>query len=184
MEKIPFASLPEDKFDNPMGISSGSGAIFGASGGVMESALRTAYETVTQKTLDRVEFHAVRGTEGVREAVVDVDGTEVSVAIATGTAGLHKLIQKIKDGAQYHFVEMMSCPGGCVNGGGEPKTQDPDYLKKRIDAIYKVDETSELRRSHDNPSVLQLYKDYLGEINGHTAHELLHTHYSPRPVNA
>jgi NADP-reducing hydrogenase subunit HndD len=186
MQGIAFAELEDEKFDTPLGIGSGAGLIFGASGGVMEAALRTLYEILEKKELKNLDFTAVRGTEGIKEASVTVGGTEVKVAVASGLANAAALLEKIKKGeANYHFVEIMSCPGGCVNGGGQPiKTAHTrntvDIRAKRAAAIYSTDKAMKLRKSHENPVVQELYKDYLGEPNSHKAHKLLHTKYEAR----
>jgi len=181
IKKIPFGSLDEMAYDDPLGESTGAAVIFGATGGVMEAALRTAYELATGKHLPRVEFTAVRGLEGIKEAVVDLDGTEIRVAIAHGGANVKKLVEKIKDGEVfYHFVEMMACPGGCIGGGGEPYSDDPDILRKRSEGIYSIDEKQVIRKSHENPSITKIYEVFLGKPLGHKSHELLHTHYTDR----
>ncbi|MBQ6382455.1 MAG: iron hydrogenase small subunit [Clostridia bacterium] len=184
---IDFANLPDEDFDPICGESTGAAVIFGATGGVMEAALRTVYEVVTGETLAKVEFEAVRGVEGVKEATVKVGDLDVKVAIAHGTANAAKLLDSIRAGEKtYHFIEIMACPGGCVTGGGQPivsaqKRLECDPRQVRAAAIYKADEDLPLRKSHENPSVQALYKDFLGEPNSHKAHELLHTHYEARP---
>ena len=185
---IDFVNLPEGDFDSLMGESTGAGVIFGATGGVMEAALRTAYETVTGKILENVEFHAVRGIEGIKEAEIDLDGTKVLVAVASGTGNATKLIERVKKGdKQYAFIEIMACPGGCVNGGGQPivsaqTKMTVDVRVERAKALYGEDRDKPLRKSHDNPEIKQLYADFLGKPGSHTAHELLHTHYEKRPL--
>ena len=184
---IDFVNLPDEDFDPVCGESTGAAVIFGATGGVMEAALRTVYEKVTGETLAKVEFEAVRGVEGVKEATVKVGDLDVKVAIAHGTANAAKLLDSIRSGEKtYHFIEVMACPGGCVTGGGQPivsaqKRMECDPRVVRASAIYKADENLPLRKSHENPSVQALYKDFLGEPNSHKAHELLHTHYEARP---
>ena len=183
---IDFIHLPDEDFDDLMGASTGAAVIFGATGGVMEAALRTVYEVVTGKELEKVDFKAVRGTKGIKEAEIDVGGKIVRVAVANGTGNAAKLLEKVKAGAKYDFIEIMGCPGGCVTGGGQPiiNSKDLCYIdpkKLRAKALYSEDERKHLRKSHENPELIQLYKDYLGEPNGHKAHELLHTHYIPRP---
>ena len=184
---IDFVNLPDEDFDPVCGESTGAAVIFGATGGVMEAALRTVYEKVTGETLEKVEFEAVRGVEGVKEATVKVGDLDVKVAIAHGTANAAKLLDSIRSGEKtYHFIEVMACPGGCVTGGGQPivsaqKRMECDPRVVRASAIYKADENLPLRKSHENPSVQALYKDFLGEPNSHKAHELLHTHYEARP---
>lgn len=179
---IDFVSLPEEEYDAPLGISTGAGAIFGATGGVMEAALRTVYEVVTGKTLENLDFTAVRGLDGVKEASVDLDGKTVKVAVAHGLANAKKVLDRIKAGeADWQFVEIMSCPGGCIGGGGQPIPVDREKREARIRAIYEVDASMPRRKSHENPAVQTLYKEYLGAPLSEKAHELLHTHYTPRP---
>ena len=184
---IDFAKLPEEKFDDLLGESTGAADIFGATGGVMEAALRTVYEKVTGKTLEKVDFTAVRGTEGIKEATVDLDGKEVKVAVASGTANAKKLLESVKNGEKtYHFIEIMCCPGGCVTGGGQPivSSKDLQYIDLkavRAKALYDEDKNKKLRKSHENPEVIAIYKDFLGEPGGHKAHELLHTTYAAKP---
>lgn len=184
---VDLKKIPDGEFDEPLGISTGAGAIFGATGGVMEAALRTVYEIVTKKELDNIEFTEVRGLEGVKEATVDLEGTKVNVAVAHGLSNARKVLDKIKAGeADYHFVEIMCCPGGCVGGGGQPivdaeERWEIDYREARGNAIYEVDRSMPLRKSHENPAVQALYKEYLGEPNGEKSHKLLHTEYTKRP---
>ncbi|MGI6315528.1 MAG: NADH-dependent [FeFe] hydrogenase, group A6 [Christensenellales bacterium] len=183
---IDFASLEDQPFDTLLGEGSGAAVIFGATGGVMEAALRTVYEIVTGKTLDKIEFTAVRGVEGVKEATIDLDGTPVRIAVAHSTGNAAKLLEAIKAGEkQYDFIEVMACPGGCVTGGGQPIVPAPVKFKAdprllRARAIYEEDKHLPIRKSHLNQEVKNLYADYLGEIGGHKAHELLHTHYVKR----
>ncbi len=183
---IKFNDLPDEKFDAPFEEASGAGVIFGATGGVMEAALRTVYEIVEKKSLDKVEFEAVRGTEGIKEAAVTLGGKEVKVAIAHGLGNARKLLESIKSGEKtYDFVEIMACPGGCVTGGGQPicsaKTQmDIDLKAERAKALYSEDEKAAIRKSHENPDITLLYKEFFGEPGSHKAHELLHTHYTKR----
>ncbi|MDD4164066.1 MAG: NADH-dependent [FeFe] hydrogenase, group A6 [Eubacteriales bacterium] len=183
---IDFNRLPDDDFDSLFGESTGAGVIFGATGGVMEAALRTVYEIVTGKTLENVEFKAVRGIEGVKEAEVDLNGTKVRVAVAHGTGNASKLLDMIKSGEKnYEFIEIMGCPGGCVTGGGTPILHANVYAycdprKERAKALYVEDAGKHKRKSHENEEVKKLYEDYLGEIGGHKAHHLLHTHYQKR----
>lgn len=183
MKQINFIGLDDEDFDNPLGTSTGAGAIFGVTGGVMEAALRTAYEIITNKKLPKLEFNAVRGLDGIREAEIDIEGKKLKVAIAHGTANVKKLLDDIRDGVRYYdFIEIMACPGGCIGGGGQPKSLDPDILKKRASAIYSIDELSTLRRSHENPDIQKLYEEFLEKPNSHIAHELLHTYYTDRSV--
>ncbi|AKI96921.1 NADH-dependent [FeFe] hydrogenase, group A6 [Kosmotoga pacifica] len=181
MKKIPYESLPEEEYDKPLGISTGAAVIFGTTGGVMEAALRTAYELYTGKELPKLDFEDVRGLAGVKETVVNLDGKELKVAVAHGGANVIKLMEKLRNGEVYYdFIEIMACPGGCIGGGGQPKSNKPGYLEKRMEAIYSIDEMSTLRKSHENPAVLKLYEEYLGEPLSHLSHELLHTHYRDR----
>ena len=171
--------LPEEEFDQPLGESSGAGVIFGSTGGVIEAAVRTAYELYTHKTLDRVEFTQLRGLEGIREATVDFDGTPIHIGIAHGLGNARRLLDKVRSGeVEFHAIEVMACPGGCVGGAGQPFHHgDSDIIRKRQEAIYREDTGKAIRKSHENPAIIQLYKEYLGEPCGHKAHELLHTVY-------
>ena len=182
---ILFDKLPDETADPVFGIASGAGHIFGATGGVMEAALRTVVEKVTGKPLEKVEFHEVRGLKDIKEAEYDVAGTKVRVAVTSGLENAAKLLDMVKNGERdYHFIEVMACPGGCVNGGGQP--HQPGYIRNTMDlravraaGLYGEDEAMTLRKSHENPVMKELY-EYLGEPNGHKAHELLHTHYVKR----
>ena len=183
---IMFNELPDEEFDPIFGIASGAGHIFGATGGVMEAALRTVAEIVTGKELARPEFQEVRGIAGIKEAEYDLAGTKVRVAVTSGLANAAKLLDRIKSGeAEYHFVEVMACPGGCVNGGGQPHQSGDvrnftDLRSLRAAALYSEDEAMTLRKSHENPVVKELYAEYLGEPGSHLAHHILHTHYVKR----
>ena len=183
---IDFNRLPDEDFDDVLGESTGAAVIFGATGGVMEAALRTVYEIVTGKTLENVEFTAVRGIEGVKEAEVDLNGKVVKVAVAHGTGNAKALLDSVKSGEKsYDFIEVMGCPGGCVTGGGQPIVSATDrmYLnvkELRAAALYKEDANKPLRKSHENPSVKKIYEEYFGEPCGHKSHELLHTTYTAR----
>ena len=183
---IDYARLPDEDFDPMLGESTGASVIFGATGGVMEAALRTVYEVVTGKTLDSVDFTAIRGIEGVKEAEIDLDGTKVSVAVAHSTGNAKKLLEAVKNGEKkYHFIEVMGCPGGCVTGGGQPIVCSKDLMylnvkELRAKALYTEDAGKAKRKSHENTEVKKLYDEYLGEIGGHRAHELLHTSYSAK----
>jgi iron-only hydrogenase group A len=178
---IDWERLPDEMFDDPLGQSTGAAAIFGATGGVMEAALRTAYELVTKKELKDLDFVGLRGLTKIKEATVDLDGTKVSVAVAHGLGNARELLERMKSGqAKYHFVEIMACPGGCIGGGGQPIKTTNAVREKRIDAIYREDKRMPLRKSHQNPAVAQIYKEFLGAPLGHKSHELLHTHYTPR----
>ena len=184
---IDFNRLPDEDFDSVLGESTGAGVIFGATGGVMEAALRTVYEVVTGKTLENVDFHAVRGTEGIKEAEVDLGGKVVRVAVAHGTGNASALLDMVKSGEKhYEFIEIMGCPGGCVTGGGTPIVDATtrsyiDLKTERAKALYSEDSGKARRKSHENEELKTLYKEYLGEPNSHKAHELLHTHYVERP---
>ena len=187
---IDFADLEDSEPDHILGDYTGAGTIFGATGGVMEAALRTAYHYITEEELpdDAVEFHAVRGLKGVKEAEIEVAGRPVRIAVAHGLGNVGKVLDKVREARQknqeppYHFVEVMACPGGCVAGGGQPYGVTDGLRAKRIAGLYAEDAELERRKSHLNPHVQQLYKEYLGEPLGDMSHQLLHTHYSPRPL--
>ncbi|MDR2657347.1 MAG: [FeFe] hydrogenase, group A [Oscillospiraceae bacterium] len=183
---IEFERLPDEDFDPLMGESTGAGAIFGATGGVMEAALRTAYEALTGETLERLEFKGVRGLDGIKEDTIHIGDLDVNVAVAHSTGMAAKLLDMIKRGEkQLHFIEIMGCPGGCVNGGGQPIV--PADVRARVNpaqvraaGLYGEDESKAVRKSHENPEIKQVYSEFLGEPNSHKAHELLHTHYNAR----
>ena len=181
-----FNELEDGQFDAPLGIASTAGLLFGATGGVMEAALRTLADVLEGKSLDNIDYTAVRGTKGIKEATVTLAGKEVKVAVASGLANAKELMEKIKKGeADYHFIEIMSCPGGCVNGGGQPiksayERNNYDIKALRAGAIYDADKSASLRKSHENPVVKEIYETYLGEPNSHKAHEILHTKYVAR----
>ncbi len=185
---INFNLLPEESCDSPLGQGTGAAVIFGTTGGVMEAALRTAAEVVTGKSLDNPEFTDVRGMEGVKEASYDLDGTTIKVAIASGTKNAKILMDKVKDGtADYSFIEIMGCPGGCINGGGQPVQSATvrnftDLKGLRAAALYENDKNRPHRKSHENEDVKTVYAEFLGEPNSHKAHELLHTTYVARPM--
>lgn len=184
--KIDFVNLEDAKFDDPMGEATGAAAIFGVTGGVMEAALRSVSEIVTGKPLDKISFEQVRGESGIKRAEIEIGDKKVKVAVAHGLANAQTIMEEIKSGkADYQFVEIMACPGGCITGGGQPiknaKIQEEvDIHKKRAEAIYSIDEKSVIRKSHENPVLKQIYKEFLGEPNGELAHKLLHTHYSKK----
>ena len=181
MAGLDFNFLPEEEFDHPLGLGSGAGAIFGTSGGVMEAAIRTVYEVVTGKEPQSLDFTACRGHEGIKEATLDLDGTPVKVAITNGLKNARVLMDKIRAGeADYQFIEVMCCPGGCVGGGGQPFRTTAAIREHRMDGLYKVDKNMNLRQSHKNPDIQTLYSEFLKEPNSHLAHELLHTHYEDR----
>lgn len=181
-----FKHLPDEEFDNPFGESTGAATIFGATGGVMEAALRTAVETLTGKELESVDFKEVRGMKEVKEAEYDVDGTKIKVAVASGPKNAKVLLDKIKDGtADYQFIEIMGCPGGCINGGGQPIQHAVvrnfvDLKARRAQALYDADAKNQKRKSHENEAIKQLYAEFLGEPGSHKAHEVLHTSYVAR----
>jgi len=179
---IDFNSLPEGDFDHPLGESTGAGVIFGTSGGVMEAALRTAYEWLTNETLEKVDFEAVRGMQGIKEASVKINDLDVKVAIASGLGNARTLLEAIRAGhADYHLIEIMACPGGCINGGGQPYSNDHEnILAKRMSVLYSEDKNKTIRKSHENPSIKKIYEEFLGEPYGEKAHELLHTEYVKR----
>ncbi len=178
---INFEDLPQDQFDNPLGESTGAAAIFGTSGGVMEAALRTAYFKLSGKELDNLEFEGVRGSAGVKEATIDINGLQLNIAVVNGIGNVKQVIDDIIEGkSKYHFIEVMACPGGCINGGGQPIHQKPEKVRKRIKVLYQIDSNMQKRRSHENESVKTLYKEFLGEPNSHQAHEVLHTEYFNR----
>ncbi len=173
---INLAHLPEEEFDTPLGFSSGAGAIFGGSGGVLEAALRTVYARVTGRELDDVNFTAVRGLQGMRIAEVDVNGRKVRVAAVSGLGNARKILDRIKN-KEEHFdvIEIMACPGGCVNGGGQPYAEErEEIIEKRLHGLYEIDRNSKVRRSHQNPAIQVLYEEFLGEAGSHKAHEILH----------
>ena len=178
---IDFANLPEESFDSPLGAGTGAAVIFGATGGVMEAALRTAYEVITKKELSNLDFEAVRGMEGIKAATVDVDGLPVKVAVAHGLSNAKKLMDQVRAGeADYHFIEIMACPGGCLGGGGQPVPTSLEIRKKRAQAIYQEDLNLPWRKSHENPDVQLIYKEFLDKPLSEKSHHLLHTHYTPR----
>jgi len=185
---IDFVNLPDEDFDKLMGESTGASVIFGVTGGVMEAALRTAYEVITGEELKDVNFHAVRGLEGIKEATVKIGDLDVNVAVCSGTGKAAELLDSIKSGEKtYHFIEVMGCPGGCVNGGGQPIVSAQirnwtDIRVERAKALYTEDESKVLRKSHENPEIKQIYADFLGQPNSHKAHELLHTTYTKREL--
>lgn len=180
---IDFANLPEEEFDPPLGMSTGAGVIFGATGGVMEAALRTVYEVVTGDELEgeSLEFHEVRGLEGVKEAEISLGGSKVRVAVAHGLSNARKVMERVKAGdAPWQFIEIMCCPGGCIGGGGQPIGTTMALRAQRAAALYTADRDMDLRSSHKNPAVNALYEQYLERPLSERSHELLHTHYTPR----
>ncbi|MGP1447693.1 MAG: NADH-dependent [FeFe] hydrogenase, group A6 [Candidatus Limimorpha sp.] len=171
--------MPSEDYDDPLGESTGAAVIFGVTGGVIEAATRTAYEVFTGKKIDKVEFTQLRGLEGIRDAHVDFNGTDIHIGIAHGLANARKLLESVRDGKeQFHAIEVMACPGGCIGGAGQPYHHgNSEIIKKRFEAIYREDAGKPIRKSHENPSIKKLYEEYLGEPCGHKSHELLHTHY-------
>lgn len=184
---IYFKHLPDEEFDNPLGDSTGAAVIFGATGGVMEAALRTAVEKLSGEELKSLDFTEVRGTDGIKEASYTVNGMEVKVCVVSGLANANTIMEKVKNGtADYHFIEIMGCPGGCVNGGGQPIQHAVvrnfvDLRARRAAALYEADKDMPLRKSHESEAVKRLYDEFLGEPGSHKAHEVLHTSYVARP---
>ncbi|NLB38606.1 MAG: ferredoxin, partial [Clostridiales bacterium] len=185
---IDFVNLPDEPFDRLLGDSTGAAVIFGATGGVMEAALRTAYEVLTGETLGNLDFHGVRGVKGIKEATVQIGDLALNVAVANGTANAGELLDAIKRGEKsYHFIEIMGCPGGCVTGGGQPIVPAQDRMARdprmvRAQALYQADANMPVRKSHENPEIKQIYRDFLEKPNSHKSHELLHTHYIARQL--
>ena len=183
---IEFAKLEDSEFDNPMGEATGAAAIFGTTGGVMEAALRTAGDLLTGEDLEKIDFKEVRGGKGIKKATVNIAGKEIKVVAASGLKNAREILEEIKSGkADYQFVEIMACPGGCIMGGGQPIKSskiraDVDVRKLRSEALYTIDEKSTIRKSHENPVLKTIYKQYLGNPGGELAHKLLHTHYEKR----
>jgi iron only hydrogenase large subunit-like protein len=184
---VDFRGLPDGDFDHPLGLSSGAADIFGATGGVMEAALRTAYNTVTGKSCPNLDFNTVRGVQGLKEASIEIDGTTINVAVSNGLNNAKQLFERVREGHKtYHLLEIMACPGGCVGGGGQPYPPDgmyvlnPELTRLRAKALYTIDAGKKLRESHANKEIQQLYEEFLGEPNGHKSHELLHTRYIAR----
>jgi len=176
---IDFNTLPNEDFDNPMGESTGAAVIFGTTGGVIEAAVRTAYEVHTKKKLQKIDFEELRGMEGLREATIDFDGLPIRIGIAHGLGNARKLLEDVRSGkSQFHAIEVMACPGGCIGGGGQPLHHgDSSILKARQKAIYAEDKSKVIRKSHENPYIVKLYKEFLGAPLSDKAHHLLHTHY-------
>ena len=183
---IEFVKLEDSEFDSPMGEATGAAAIFGTTGGVMEAALRTAQDTLTGKNLDKIDFKQVRGGDQIKKATVNINGTDINVVAASGLANAQKILEEIKSGkADYQFVEIMACPGGCVMGGGQPikssrVRQEVNVRKLRADALYSIDEKSVIRKSHENPVLKKIYEEFLEKPGSSKAHELLHTKYVKR----
>ena len=183
---INFTKLEDSDFDDPMGEASGAGAIFGTTGGVMEAALRTAADVLEKKNLKEIEYKVVRGQKGIKEATLTLGGNEVKIAVASGLSNARKIMEQIKQGkCEYQFIEIMACPGGCIMGGGQPIKSSKirasvDVRKKRADALYTIDEKSTIRKSHENPTVKQIYKEFLEKQGSEIAHKYLHTHYTKK----
>jgi iron-only hydrogenase group A len=184
---VNFPQLGDGQFDSPLGVSSGAADIFGATGGVMEAALRTAYEKVTGETLTNLDFNQVRGVSGVKETSLTLKGVTINIAVSNGLNNAKYLMNRVLSGEKtYHIIEIMACPGGCVAGGGQPyppqgmHVLDPELARLRARALYAIDGAKTLRKSHENPEIKQLYAEFLGEPNGHKSHELLHTHYTAK----
>ena len=182
LSNIDFKSLPNEEFDNPLGESTGAGVIFGTTGGVIEAAVRTAYEIHTKKELPRLDFDELRGMEGIREATIDFDGLPIKIGIAHGLGNARKLLEDIQAGkSEFHAIEIMSCPGGCIGGGGQPYHHgNADVLKQRQKALYTEDKNKAIRKSHENPYIVKLYEEFLGKPMSDKAHHLLHTEYFDR----
>lgn len=177
---ISFKDIAETEFDMPFGLGSGAGAIFGITGGVTEAALRTLYEVITGKDLEKVEFNAVRGYEGIKEATIDLDGLEVNIAIVHSLGNAREIMRQVRSGnCKYHFIEIMACPGGCVGGGGNA-IRNWKKVEKRTEALYQVDANLPIRKSHENPAIKAIYEEYLEAPLGEKSHKLLHTKYSNR----
>ncbi len=176
---LSLKDLPDEEYDNPLGESTGASVIFGASGGVLEAALRTTYEWVSGKELKNLDFKQVRGLDGIKEATIDIEGTKINVAVASGLGNARKILEKIKNKeADYHAIEIMACPGGCINGGGQPyKHEQTNILQKRMEGIYSEDANKKIRKSHENPSIKKLYDEFLGKPGSEVSHHLLHTKY-------
>lgn len=186
---IKFTELPDEGFDDPLGESTGAAVIFGATGGVMEAALRTAVETLTGEELAELDFEEVRGTQGIKEAAYNIDGLNIKVAVASGLGNARELLNKVKSGeADYHFIEIMGCPGGCVNGGGQPQVSGEirntvDVQAIRASVLYANDAAKSIRKSHENPAIKKVYEEYFGAPGSHKAHEVLHTTYVKRTIH-
>jgi iron-only hydrogenase group A len=181
MYGIEFTELADDNFDNPLGESTGAAAIFGTSGGVMQAALRTAYYKLTGTNLQMLNFEELRGNAGIKESTVNVNGMDVKIAVVNGIGNIGTILDDIENGkSEYHFIEVMACPDGCINGGGQPIHQKTDKVIERVKALYEIDEKATHRMSHENDSIRKIYSDYFVEPNSHKAHEILHTTYTNR----
>ncbi len=176
---IDLRDMPDEEFDNPLGESTRAGVIFGATGGALEAALRTVHERSTAQELANVDFAAVRGLQGVKEATIDLGDRHLNVAAASGLGNARKILENIERGtSKYHVIEIMACPGGCINGGGQPYSLERiERIEERTRALYAIDSGKAIRKSHENPSIRRLYAEFLGEPGSPRAHELLHTNY-------
>jgi NADP-reducing hydrogenase subunit HndD len=176
---IDFAALPDEDFDHPLGESTGAGVIFGATGGVIEAAVRTAYEVFTGSKLNRIDFQELRGLDGIRTASIDFNGTAINIGIAHGLGNARKLLDGIREGVyHFHAIEIMACPGGCIGGAGQPLHHgNSKIIKARFDAIYREDAAKPIRKSHENPYIIKLYEEFLGKPMSEKSHHLLHTQY-------
>ncbi|MBO5912769.1 MAG: iron hydrogenase small subunit, partial [Clostridia bacterium] len=187
--RIEFLKLPDEQFDSPLGEATGAGVIFGATGGVMEAALRTVAEVLEGKTIENVEYTAVRGTDAIKEATLNVAGMDVNICVVSGLDAAHKVLTAVENGEKnYHFIEIMCCPGGCVNGGGQPiqpnsVRQTVDIKALRAKALYDYDAANAKRKSHESPVVKALYDEYFEKPGSHKAHKILHTSYVDRSKN-
>ena len=179
---IDFLNLEESEYDELLGVSSGAADIFGTTGGVMEAALRTATELITGQELEKIDFDSVRGLEGIKKAEVEIDGLKLRAAVAHGLGNARRVMEMIKDGEEFDFVEFMACPGGCMGGGGQPISCDENVLEKRQQAIYQIDRNKKLRKSHENPYIKKIYDEYLEKPGSEIAHKLLHTKYKARKI--
>lgn len=178
---LDFCDLPETQFDNPLGESTGAAVIFGTTGGVMEAAIRTAYNMLTGNELEKLEFEQIRGFDGIKELTINIKGMDLNFAVVNGIGNVAKVLEEVENGtSKYHFVEVMACPGGCINGGGQPIHQKPEKVIKRVKALYEIDSKMMHRKSHENESVKNLYKEFFGEPNSHKSHDILHTNYKSR----
>lgn len=181
---IDFRNIKEEEFDSPLGTASGAGALFGATGGVMEAALRTAYTLLTNKKLENIEFKEVRGMKGVKEAVININDVPIKIAAVHGISNVKNIIEQIENGTvEYSFIEVMACVGGCVGGGGQPVGSTLKSKEKRLEQIYRIDGRKDIRESHKNPEIIKLYSEYLGKPMSGLSHKLLHTKYSPRNID-
>jgi len=178
---VDFVNLPESEFDVPLGFSTGAGDIFGHTGGVMEAALRTAADLLSGQDLRKIDYRKIRGMDEIKEAEVSIAGKKFKICVVHTMGAARRLLEEIKaDKSPYHFIEIMACYGGCIGGGGQPPPHSKEILTKRIKALIRVDEGKKIRKSHKNPAVIKLYKEYLGKPGSERAHKLLHTKYSKK----